>query len=896
MALFGALEQELRLDKSQFSKELSEAEREMESVDDQTQSTGSSFQSMGEKMKGAGMGLSAGVTAPLAAVGFQSLQTASDVEEMQSKMEVVFGESEDEIRQWAATQEEATGISELQWQEYATTLADTFKPMGFAQDEANAMSKEVTGLAVDLASFNNMETTEALDRLRGGLVGNHENLEAFGVMITQANLEEKLEEMFGVGADAATEMQKAQARLQMVTEGTTDAQGDAARTSESWANQVRALKGQLRETGATIGQELMPVMKPLLSRLQGAVTWFSGLSSEVKQTIIVASGLAAALGPVLLTTGLLLSALGGAPAIMASVSSGLGALGGVVTSAGAAVTGFVGTLTSLAGTAVSLGTTLYATIHAALLALPGVVIGAATSLGSVLVSSIVAVKTALLALPGQIATLALSLGSTLVSSVVAVKTALLGLPAQIASMAVSLGTSLVAAAASAATTLAALPGIIAAKTVAMASSITITGLLSGALGGLSAAAGLATGGVAALTAALATIGAPIAIVIAAVVALYTAWKSNFLGIRNLTSGVVTFLKALFTGDFATIKGQVQNVARSARQFWDNNIKPMVATARNAIGTIKSAIIAPFLAWFTPIWQKHLGVIKRELAITAQAWLDTISAFIDWARPYVSAFLSDLSAWWSQHGDQVMAIVRPLLNGLKRLFEMAFSIIADIIVGFIRLARLDFSGFKDSMLSIVDTLASGVVDLFRWLYDKLIGNSIVPEMLSDIISAVKSWNFVSEIKSKVDDALSKVEGFASDFKSAGKDLINSLIDGIDDKIGALEEKAEEIGEKVDKYTPSSDADEGPLSNLTDSGAALPETLAKGMEKNLSTLEGSSTKVAHAANPAMAGGGTAGGGGRGVVINVDARGASNPRETKRRARQGVASALNAYNVQR
>lgn len=307
MALFGALEQELRLDKSQFSRELDEAEREMESVDDQAESTGSSFASMGEKMQSAGKGLTLGVTAPLGLIGAKSLQAASDVEEMQSKMSTVFGEQTKQIKQWAKTQEEATGISELQWQEYATTLQDTFKPMGFAQEEATKMSKEVTNLAVDLASFNNMPTSEALDRLQGGLAGNHENLKAFGVLINQTSLGEKLEEMFGKGMDAATEQEKAQARLQLVMEGTTDAQGDAARTSESFANQMRSLKGAAREAAAQFGQALMPAVKPLVGLLKEGVGWFSNLSKETKTMIAAGAGLAAALGPVLVVVGTLLT-------------------------------------------------------------------------------------------------------------------------------------------------------------------------------------------------------------------------------------------------------------------------------------------------------------------------------------------------------------------------------------------------------------------------------------------------------------------------------------------------------------------------------------------------------------------------------------------------------------
>lgn len=305
--MFGALEQELTLDRSQHEKGLREAERDMQDLGDTAESQGSRLAGLGEKMKGAGMAASMGLTAPLLAAGAMSVQTASDVEEMQSKMSVVFGDATDDIKAWAKAQEDATGVTELAWQEYATQLQDTFVPMGFAKDEAMDMSKQISSLAVDLASFNNMSTTEALDRLRGGLVGNHENLEAFGVMINQSMLDAKLQEMFGKGADAASEQEKALARLEITMEGTQAAQGDAERTADSFANTMKSLKGQLQEAAVMIGQELIPVLKPMVAALADGLEWFQGLSPEVKRFAIVVAGLLAAAGPLLLFFGVLLT-------------------------------------------------------------------------------------------------------------------------------------------------------------------------------------------------------------------------------------------------------------------------------------------------------------------------------------------------------------------------------------------------------------------------------------------------------------------------------------------------------------------------------------------------------------------------------------------------------------
>jgi hypothetical protein len=101
--------------------------------------------------------------------------------------------------------------------------------------------------------------------LQSAIVGNHETMRKYGVIITESTLKAELLRM-GVegGTKAATEQEKVQARLNLIMAGTTDAQGDAARTAGSWANQMRALKSTVSEAATTIGLELLPFVTPLL--------------------------------------------------------------------------------------------------------------------------------------------------------------------------------------------------------------------------------------------------------------------------------------------------------------------------------------------------------------------------------------------------------------------------------------------------------------------------------------------------------------------------------------------------------------------------------------------------------------------------------------------------------
>jgi hypothetical protein len=220
-------------------------------------------------------------------VGKQLIGMASDAEEMLGKFNVVFGEAAPTAT--AALDEfgNEVGRSTFELQEMASTVQDTFVPLGFARTEAAGMSVELTKLAVDMGSFNNVADAQVMQDLQSAIVGNHETMRKYGVIITQATLDQELLRM-GVegGTKAATEQEKVQARLNIIMAGTSDAQGDAARTSGSWANQMRALKATFSEAGTTIGTELLPLVTPLLKKFTDLMRDILPKLIEVFKTIM----------------------------------------------------------------------------------------------------------------------------------------------------------------------------------------------------------------------------------------------------------------------------------------------------------------------------------------------------------------------------------------------------------------------------------------------------------------------------------------------------------------------------------------------------------------------------------------------------------------------------------
>jgi len=207
----------------------------------------------------------AAIVMQAARAGLALIKFTSGVEEMQAKSSVVFGEFVGQVRSDLEAFGDSVGRSTFELEGMASSIQDTFVPMGFARGEAAELSVQLTKLAVDVASFNNASDTATMEAFQSALVGNHETVRRFGIVITEATLQQELYRM-GINktSQEASNAEKVQARLNLIMAGTSDAHGDATRTSDSFANQSKAL-------GAALDELAVNVLKPMLPALAGIV-------------------------------------------------------------------------------------------------------------------------------------------------------------------------------------------------------------------------------------------------------------------------------------------------------------------------------------------------------------------------------------------------------------------------------------------------------------------------------------------------------------------------------------------------------------------------------------------------------------------------------------------------
>jgi hypothetical protein len=291
-------------------------------------SASSKLSNFGSKMQSVGKSLSTRLTLPLAVAGGASVKFASDFQESMNKVDVAFGESKQEVKDFAKTTLKQFGIAEGSALDMAALFGDMATSMGLNQSAASDMSTSLVGLAGDLASFKNIGIDQATTALAGVFTGETESLKRLGIVMTQTNLESfAMERGMNANIKTMTQAQKVALRYKFIMESTSNAQGDFGRTSGGAANQMRIFQESLKELSAKFGQVILPVFTKLVSFANGLLQKFAELSPSTKKLIVVFAGIAAALGPVIYILGTLMTM---APAIGTALSVMMGPIGLIV--------------------------------------------------------------------------------------------------------------------------------------------------------------------------------------------------------------------------------------------------------------------------------------------------------------------------------------------------------------------------------------------------------------------------------------------------------------------------------------------------------------------------------------------------------------------------------------
>lgn len=290
----------------------------------------------GARLQDIGQKATLALSAPIIAFATFATRAAIDAEETTSKFNTVFESIQQQAQKAASELESSFGLARVEAKQLLGDTGDLLVGFGFAEKEALNLSNQVQELAVDLASFTNVQggAKRASAALTKALLGERESVKSLGISILENDVKAQIALNRSRGMTFASERQaKAFATLQLAQQQSTKAIGDYNRTQDSTANRLRRLQAVWSNFQETIGKSILQwgglndIIGKGVELLINLETWWKNLAKRQKDLILTFTAITAAIGPVLTILGLLLKFVGG-PILL--IIAGIMAIGAAV--------------------------------------------------------------------------------------------------------------------------------------------------------------------------------------------------------------------------------------------------------------------------------------------------------------------------------------------------------------------------------------------------------------------------------------------------------------------------------------------------------------------------------------------------------------------------------------
>lgn len=223
-----------------------------------------SLKSMASKVLGA-VGITLSVAGIKSAVD-GCVEVASSVEEMQNKFDVVFGDMRDEVNKWAQEYSDAIGRNKNDIKTYLADQQNLLVGFGMTRQAGAEMAEQMTSLALDLASFGNMDETASVNAMTKAVMGESEAAKTLGAVLNDSTRAQAMATLGLKGTyDKLDQLTKMQVNYQAILQQSPDAIGDCQRSLDSYESTKKRYIAKLKEIKTIVGQFFLPTYQKILS-------------------------------------------------------------------------------------------------------------------------------------------------------------------------------------------------------------------------------------------------------------------------------------------------------------------------------------------------------------------------------------------------------------------------------------------------------------------------------------------------------------------------------------------------------------------------------------------------------------------------------------------------------
>jgi TP901 family phage tail tape measure protein len=273
---------------------------------------------------------------------------------------------------------------------------------------------------------------------------------------------------------------------------------------------------------------------------------------------------------------------------------------------------------------------------------------------------------------------------------------------------------------------------------------------------------------------------------------------------------LAFIGAVFSSVFAALSPVIQaagaQFAMMGVIIWDTLVAAFTALqpAMKPLGVLLTGVLVPALLVLVGV---ITGALASAISFWSTNWLGLIELFSGLAN-----VLTGVVGLITGFVQVIVGVTQGLTTGNWENVSKGWQSLWDGISNIVKGATQVIVGLFDAfVMSIVNALSSFVdtfLGFFKNLYMELVGNSIVPDMMSEMFAVITSWldqivasvggkiaGFGDAIQTGMRLALTNLGAMYTEFKTVAMNLIQGLADGISGSIQTVLDAVGGLGQAM-----------------------------------------------------------------------------------------------------
>ena len=212
----------------------------------------------------------------------ESFTAAGDYVESINLYTMSVGQYAEAGKKWATEISNALYLDTAEIYQYTGQFFNLTRGLGATAEAADLMSRNLTQLSYDMASYLNIDVSVANNKLMSAMSGQTKAVTSVGIAVQSASLQELAYSLnIQKSVQEMTQAEKTYLRYIQIMRSTTQMQGDLGRTIITPTNAMRLLKTQITLLARAIGQ----VFTPIIMEVIPVIIAFTQVLTELAQTL-----------------------------------------------------------------------------------------------------------------------------------------------------------------------------------------------------------------------------------------------------------------------------------------------------------------------------------------------------------------------------------------------------------------------------------------------------------------------------------------------------------------------------------------------------------------------------------------------------------------------------------